>query len=111
MGHSAKFSGLASSELASSEALDVRPVKRGDKESIQLVQGHAKASRHSRPRSMLVKTGVSKFTKKGFNTLAREIDAKFYRKGLLSIATAKYSKVKQAFKKKKLVLKSRRASK
>merc|ERR1739844_45650 len=93
--HCAKYSGLASSA-----ALDVQHSKQGGKETIKLAQGHARASRHRRPPSMLVSMGISKCAEKGLNVLDREIDAKFYRRGMLNIAKTKYLKVKQSFKKK-----------
>lgn len=102
--HALKYSGVAASE-----ALDVRGVKDGDKESIQISQSSAKASRLRRPKSAVVKLGLSKCPKRGLIRLDREVDAKFYRRDLRSVAMQKYTKVQQSFKKKKRTVKSRRA--
>lgn len=102
--HSQKFSGVSSSE-----ALDVRPLKVGKKESIELVQSHSKASRHRRPSAAQVTLGLSKCPKRGLARLDCEIDAKFYRREMLDLARAKYKKVQQSFKTKKRIVKSRRS--
>lgn len=102
--HSQKFSGISASE-----ALNVRPLKRGKKESIELVQSHAKASRQRRPSAAQVSSGLSKCPKRGLSRLEHEVDAKFYRRDLLDLARAKYVKVQQSFKTKKRIVKSRRA--
>lgn len=102
--HSMKFSGLVASE-----ALDVRPVKHGIKESIHLLQSHSKVSRQSRPDARTIVTGLSKCPKKGLARLDCEIDAKFYRRDMHDFAKAKYEKVQQSFKTKKRIVKSRRS--
>lgn len=104
--HALKFSGVAASE-----ALNVRPKKEGKKESIELVQSHAKPSRHRRPDSTLVITGVNKCPKKGLARLDTEIGGKFYRKDLHELARIKYVKVQKSFKKKKVTVRSRRDGK
>mmetsp|Transcript_35366 Transcript_35366/g.75332 ORF Transcript_35366/g.75332 Transcript_35366/m.75332 type:complete len:300 (-) Transcript_35366:218-1117(-) len=104
--HSSKFSGLVSNA-----ALDVRPVKRGDKESIHIIKGHSKASRSLRPRSRAVARGLSKCPRKGFPEIDREVNAKFYRRELHGLARLKYLKVQRSFKKGKATVKSRRAPK
>merc|ERR1712217_515506 len=104
--HSSRFSGLSSVE-----GLDVRPAKNGVKESIQLVQSHTESWKQNRPISTFVTTGLAKGSKKGLQALDREIDARFYRKSLLSMAKEKYVKVKKSFKKKSRNVKSRRVSK
>eukprot|EP00931_Biecheleriopsis_adriatica_P023315 TRINITY_DN14753_c0_g1_i2.p1 TRINITY_DN14753_c0_g1~~TRINITY_DN14753_c0_g1_i2.p1 ORF type:complete len:285 (-),score=79.95 TRINITY_DN14753_c0_g1_i2:150-1004(-) len=102
--HTFQFSGLANAE-----ALDIRPVVKGDKESIELVQSHAKASRKRRPRALLVSTGIQKTKKKGMKKLGRELVAKYYRPGLHNLAKLKLLKIQQSFKKKRSKVKSRRA--
>mmetsp|Transcript_92954 Transcript_92954/g.199355 ORF Transcript_92954/g.199355 Transcript_92954/m.199355 type:complete len:143 (-) Transcript_92954:60-488(-) len=101
-----KFSGLASKNV-----LSVSPVVKGKKESIVLTVRSKKGSRAQRPKSMLVKTALAKDAKKGLATLAKTMDAGFYRKDLVALANAKYAKLKTSFKKKQLVVKSRRAPK
>jgi len=102
--HSMKFSGLVASE-----ALDVRPVKHGKKESIHLLQSHSKTSRQSRPDASSIVTGLSKCPRKGLSRLDCEVDTKFYRRDLHDYARAKYKKVQQSFKTKKRITKSRRS--
>mmetsp|Transcript_120419 Transcript_120419/g.257095 ORF Transcript_120419/g.257095 Transcript_120419/m.257095 type:complete len:143 (+) Transcript_120419:71-499(+) len=101
-----KFSGLASKNV-----LNVSPVVVGKKESIVLTTRNKVGSRAQRPKLMLVKTALKKDTKKGLASLAKTVDTGFYRKDLLSLANAKYTKVKTSFKKKVPVVKSRRAPK
>jgi len=101
--HAARFSGIASTE-----AVDVRPVKAGDKESIVLSQSQAKSSRQRRPSVAILSRGLSKCPSKGLDTLEVELDAKYYRRGLYAIARTKYLKVQKSFKKKKPAVKSRR---
>lgn len=104
--HCAKYSGIVAAE-----ALDVRAVVQADKESIELVQGHAKVSRHQRPASTLVRTGLKKCPERGLRQIDREIETRYYRKSLHTIAREKYIKVQKSFRKKKVVAKSRRARK
>jgi len=104
--NSYKFSGLANTNV-----LDVSPVLNGKKESIQLSTSQKKDSRLSRPHSRVVTVGVKKAEKKGLASLAKVMDAGYYRRDLLSLAQAKYIKIKKSFKKKKLVVKSRRSAK
>jgi len=101
--HSRKFSGLVASE-----AIDVRPVKAGRKESVEIVQSHAKPSRHRRPSSALVTTGISKCAKKGAARLTTEVDTKYYRRDVSDLVQAKYAKIRKTFKTKKRIVKSRR---
>merc|ERR1712060_684794 len=102
--NSFKFSGLANKKV-----LNVSSLTKGKKESVVLTTRHAKASRSARPQSMLLTTGLKKDSKKGLASLAKVIDGKFYRKDLLALAQAKYTKVMASFKKKKTTVKSRRA--
>lgn len=104
--HSRKFSGLANNEV-----LDVRSVKRGEKEAIELVQSHAQASRQQRPAEVEVITGLHKNPAKGLHRLGREVLSKHYRPSLYGLAKLKYLRIKQSFKTKKRVVKSRRAPK
>eukprot|EP00427_Karlodinium_veneficum_P024440 CAMPEP_0169118128 /NCGR_PEP_ID=MMETSP1015-20121227/30830_1 /TAXON_ID=342587 /ORGANISM="Karlodinium micrum, Strain CCMP2283" /LENGTH=141 /DNA_ID=CAMNT_0009180865 /DNA_START=64 /DNA_END=489 /DNA_ORIENTATION=+ len=104
--NSYKFSGLASAQV-----LDVSATTAGKKESIVLTTRHKKGSRSARPGSMLLKNGLNKNEKKGLAALDKVMDAGFYRRDLLDLAKVKYSKVKKSFKKKKVVVKSRRSSK
>merc|ERR1719375_3059997 len=102
--NSYKFSGLASDKV-----LGLSPVISGKKESIVLTTRHAKGSRAARPGSAMVKTGIKKSAKKGLGQLEKTIDQGYYRRDLLELARVKYGKIKQSFKKKKVVVKSRRA--
>jgi len=85
--------------------------KEGKKETIELVQSHAKPSRHRRPDSALVITGLNKCPRKGLARLDTELGGKFYRKDLHELAKIKYVKVHKSFKKKKLPVRSRRLGK
>merc|ERR1712113_942152 len=87
--NSFKFSGLANKKL-----LNIATEKNGRKESIVLTTRHKKGSRASRPESMFIETGIKKDSKKGLEQLSKVIDAGFYRKDLLDLATAKYAKIK-----------------
>ncbi|CAE8658320.1 unnamed protein product [Polarella glacialis] len=104
--NSFKYSGLANTKV-----INVSPVIKGKKESIVLTQGHLKASRRLRPGTMLVQSGVKKSAKKAVAAITKTIAGKFYRVDLLDQALVKYNKIKQSFKKRKLVVKSRRAQK
>jgi len=104
--HAFKYCGLSSRE-----ALNVRPVKRGAKESIELVQSKAKTSQLRRPRAAFMTTGLSKCPKQGLHRLKMELQAKFYRRDLHALAVQKYLKLQRSFKTKKQSLKSRRAGK
>lgn len=104
--HTFQFSGLANDQ-----ALDVRPVKVGSKERVELVQSSASGVSQRRPASLLVATGLKKCAKKGTNKLGMEVAAKFYRSGLHGLTRLKYLKVLQSFKKKKRTVRSRRAAK
>ena len=64
-----------------------------------------------RPASLYVETGLSKKAGDASSSLDKVISAGFYRRDLLELAKAKYAKVKTSFKKKKVVVKSRRAGK
>mmetsp|Transcript_114343 Transcript_114343/g.179980 ORF Transcript_114343/g.179980 Transcript_114343/m.179980 type:complete len:134 (+) Transcript_114343:2-403(+) len=104
--NSYKFSGLASASV-----LNVSSETKGKKESIVLTTRHKKGSRASRPGSMLLETGVNKNEKKGLAALDKVMEAGFYRRDLVDLAKVKYGKIKKSFKKKKLVVKSRRSAK
>mmetsp|Transcript_29751 Transcript_29751/g.65010 ORF Transcript_29751/g.65010 Transcript_29751/m.65010 type:complete len:144 (+) Transcript_29751:64-495(+) len=104
--NSYKFSGLASAKV-----LNVSSKVAGKKEMIVLTTRHSKGSRSVRPKSMLLAKGLKKATKKGVEGLGKVMGAGFYRPDLLDLATAKYNKLKTSFKKKALVVKSRRATK
>lgn len=103
--NSYKYSGLGG------KVLDVKAVKTGQKEKIILVTSNKKKSRSIRPASMFVETGLSKKAGDASSSLDKVVSAGFYRRDLLELAKAKYAKVKTSFKKKKLVVKSRRAGK
>eukprot|EP00446_Apocalathium_sp_SHHI-4_P067036 CAMPEP_0177538352 /NCGR_PEP_ID=MMETSP0369-20130122/58333_1 /TAXON_ID=447022 ORGANISM="Scrippsiella hangoei-like, Strain SHHI-4" /NCGR_SAMPLE_ID=MMETSP0369 /ASSEMBLY_ACC=CAM_ASM_000364 /LENGTH=137 /DNA_ID=CAMNT_0019021161 /DNA_START=15 /DNA_END=424 /DNA_ORIENTATION=+ len=100
--NSYKFSGLASSNV-----LDISGKNSGAKESIMMTTSHKKASRHARPGSILLSTGVKKSSKKGLAQISKALEGGFYRRDLMEVARAKYVKVKTSFKKKKVVFKSR----
>lgn len=101
--HCKKFSGLATTQ-----ALDVRAVTQGIKESIELVQTPVKHFR--KPTAQVVTSGLSKCPQQGLYRLGREVDARFYRRSLLPLARLKYLKVQQSFKKtKRPIARSRRA--
>lgn len=102
--HSFQYSGLANPD-----PLDVRPIKKGAKESIELVQSHPKDSHRQSPSSMLVSTGLHKCVKRGLRRLDREMLGACYRPGLHRLARLKYLRVQQSFKKKKPQVSSRRA--
>eukprot|EP00930_Biecheleria_cincta_P013219 TRINITY_DN11906_c0_g1_i1.p1 TRINITY_DN11906_c0_g1~~TRINITY_DN11906_c0_g1_i1.p1 ORF type:complete len:327 (-),score=62.12 TRINITY_DN11906_c0_g1_i1:100-1005(-) len=104
--HSFQYSGLANPD-----ALDVRPVTKGAKESIELVQSHPKDSKRQSPASMLISTGLHKCVKRGLKRLDREVLGASYRPGLYGLARQKYLRVQRSFKKKKPQVKSRRAKK
>uniref|UniRef100_A0A7S2J2U4 Ribosomal eL28/Mak16 domain-containing protein n=1 Tax=Zooxanthella nutricula TaxID=1333877 RepID=A0A7S2J2U4_9DINO len=103
---SSKFSGIAAAKV-----LDISSKKTGDKETIILTSSHKKGSRLQRPGSRLLTTGLKKQAKKGLAQVDKIVDAGFYRRDLLAIAKTKYDKVRASFKKKKVVVKSRRAPK
>mmetsp|Transcript_50834 Transcript_50834/g.129106 ORF Transcript_50834/g.129106 Transcript_50834/m.129106 type:complete len:141 (-) Transcript_50834:68-490(-) len=104
--HSFKFSGLANSKV-----LDVSSKKVGSKEKIMLTTHHKKGSRVHRPGSILLAAGLSKSTKKGLQQVTKATEGSFNRRDLMELAKIKFQKVKTSFKKKKLVFKSRRATK
>lgn len=102
--HSLQFSGLATEQ-----ALDVRPVKTGDRETVQLIQSHAKVSTQRRPSACHVTTGLKKSCQQGQKKLEMELLAGSYRPGMHGLARLKYLKVLQSFKKKKAKVSSRRS--
>jgi large subunit ribosomal protein L28e len=104
--NSYKFSGLASAQV-----LNVASVKTGSKESIILTTRNKKASRSARPARLYVENGINKQAKKGLQALDKVMDAGYYRRDLLDLAKIKYAKIKKSFKRKKMVVKSRRVSK
>eukprot|EP00443_Scrippsiella_acuminata_P093277 CAMPEP_0115427308 /NCGR_PEP_ID=MMETSP0271-20121206/29380_1 /TAXON_ID=71861 /ORGANISM="Scrippsiella trochoidea, Strain CCMP3099" /LENGTH=142 /DNA_ID=CAMNT_0002852337 /DNA_START=7 /DNA_END=435 /DNA_ORIENTATION=- len=101
-----KFSGLANAK-----ALNVSVHKTGQKETILLTSINPRASRSQRPGSRLVQAGVKKQAAKGFAQIAKATEGSLYRRDLLQLAQEKYRRVKTSLKKKKLVVKSRRAGK
>ena len=103
--NSYKYSGLGG------KVLNVKSVTNGSKEKIILVTSNKKASRARRPAAMYVETGLSKKGGDASAALDKTISAGFYRRDLLELAKAKYAKLKTSFKKKKLVVKSRRVAK
>jgi len=90
---------------------ELETAKTGQKEAIILTTKTKKGSRTQRPKSILLETGIKKQDKKGLEQVAKIMDAGFYRRDLLQLAKTKYEKVKASFKKKKFVVKSRRAGK
>ncbi|CAE8589256.1 unnamed protein product [Polarella glacialis] len=104
--NSFRFSGLANKKVV---GLDAK--LSGKKESIILTTKSKKTSRSYRPRGILLETGIKKGPKKGLAQLKKVMEAGFYRQDLMSLALTKYTKIKQSFKKRKLVVKSRRAGK
>lgn len=104
--HAQRFSGIAADQV-----IDVVGTKDGAKESIGLLQSHASASRHRRPGSRIVKTGLNKCPAKGLEQLEVELEDKVYQKSLKGLAFEKYAKIQQSYKKKKPVVKSRKVKK
>lgn len=104
--HAQRFSGIASDQV-----IDVVGTKDGAKESIELLQSHSKSSRHRRPGSRVVKTGLNKCPAKGLEQIEVELEDKLYQKSMKGLAFEKYAKIQQSYKKKKPVVKSRRAKK
>jgi len=107
-----KFSGLLGGMTFS-----IAPEKKGDKESIVMITAGKKSMR---PKNRLVKTTLSKNTKKGLAQIEAEIigphhslspSLPLYRKDLLDLAKVKYAKIKTSFKKKARKVNSRRAKK
>merc|ERR1712190_24773 len=103
--NSFKFSGLANKQV-----LDVAPKITGKKETIVMTTRNKKDEKAFQPKRMILDTGLKKQSKKGLAAVAKVMDAGYYRRDLLDLATTKYAKVKRSFKKKKVVVKSRRAS-
>mmetsp|Transcript_50741 Transcript_50741/g.91378 ORF Transcript_50741/g.91378 Transcript_50741/m.91378 type:complete len:144 (-) Transcript_50741:78-509(-) len=101
-----RFSSIANKQVV---GLDAKIV--GKKESIILTTKSKKTSRSLRPVTILQQTGIKKGAKKGVAQLKKVMEAGFYRQDLMSLALTKYTKIKQSFKKRKLVVKSRRAGK
>lgn len=81
--HSSKYSALANIQ-----ALDVRPVKTGAKEAIELIQSSAKSGSQQRPKARLTKMGLKKCPKKGLRQLDIELVGKNYRRDLVELARA-----------------------
>jgi hypothetical protein len=105
--HSASFSGIASTE-----SVDVRSKKsRKGRETVELAQSHARSSRLARPPRAVVTKGLSKCTKKGLQQIHTELSGRHYRKAMQELAELKYTKIKHTFKKKKVIVKSRRSKK
>merc|ERR1712217_406725 len=101
-----KFSGLANKQV-----LDVCPKLNGKKESIMLTTRNKKQEKAVQPKRMILQTGLKKQSKKGLAAVAKAMDAGYYRRDLLDLATSKYIKIKKSFMKKRVAAKSRRASK
>merc|ERR1719436_210374 len=104
--NSFRFSGLANKNV-----LNVSPTLTGKKEKVTFTTRHVKASRAFRPRTMLLKTGLNKQSKKGIAAIEKAILGGYYRRDLVNSAKEKYMKVLKSFKKKKLTIRSRRAPK
>ena len=104
--NSYKYSGLANKNV-----LDIAPVKKGTRETVILTTSSKKVSRGQRPASRLVKTGVRKQSKKALSALEKKLSGGYYRRDLLELAKVKYAKITKSFKKKKVVVKSRRSGK
>eukprot|EP00442_Polarella_glacialis_P055824 CAMPEP_0115089696 /NCGR_PEP_ID=MMETSP0227-20121206/24881_1 /TAXON_ID=89957 /ORGANISM="Polarella glacialis, Strain CCMP 1383" /LENGTH=143 /DNA_ID=CAMNT_0002480487 /DNA_START=92 /DNA_END=523 /DNA_ORIENTATION=- len=101
-----RFSSIANKQVV---GLDAKIV--GKKESIILTTKSKKASRSYRPGTVMQQTGIKKGAKKGVAQLKKVMEAGFYRPDMISLALAKYNKIKTSFKKSKVVVKSRRAGK
>merc|ERR1711957_855707 len=104
--NSYKFNGLVNKN-----ALDVSSEMVDKKEKVLITTRHAQWSRSFRPKSMLVKKGLKKQSKKGLAAIQKTILAGYYRRDLLDVAKLKYAKVMASFKKRKVVVKSRRVTK
>ncbi|CAK0867772.1 unnamed protein product [Prorocentrum cordatum] len=103
--HSFKFSGLANRQV-----VGLASARNGKKESIVLTTRQKKEAKAASPSSQYLEKGIKKAPKKGAAQLEKAMGAGFYRKDLLDLALAKYAKINTSFKKKKLVVKSRRAA-
>merc|ERR1719215_1747240 len=101
-----KFSGIASKKV-----LDISVKKTGQKETIVMTTSNKKGSKAQRPGLMLCESGVKKSSKKGLAKVAKATGGSFYRRDLQELAEKKYARVKTSLKKKKVVVKSRRAGK
>lgn len=100
---------LGSSAITGDRPLDVRPVRDGIKERIELIQGSAKPSNRRCPGKVLVRRGVSKCPGRGIAQLQAELEAGQYPQYLIELAFEKYAKIHLSFRKKERVVKSRRA--
>merc|ERR1712039_171555 len=98
--NSFKYSGLANKHV-----LNVSPKLTGKKESIVMTTRNKKDEKVFQPKRMILETGLKKQSKKGLAAVAKAMDAGYYRRDLLDLATTKYTKVKKSFKKRKLVVK------
>eukprot|EP00927_Polykrikos_kofoidii_P047144 TRINITY_DN4122_c0_g1_i5.p1 TRINITY_DN4122_c0_g1~~TRINITY_DN4122_c0_g1_i5.p1 ORF type:complete len:143 (+),score=28.81 TRINITY_DN4122_c0_g1_i5:67-495(+) len=98
-----KFSGLVGGD-----SFGLVSSKQGIKESIVLIK-RSKIAKQNRPQRRLFKAVLPKSTKKGLEALDRHLSSQFYRKDLVELAKTKYMKIKKSFKKKKVVVKSRRS--
>ena len=101
-----KYSGLANRKV-----LDVKALKTGEREKILLTTSHKVDSRLNRPTRTFLQTGLAKNTKKGLIALEKKMKGGLYRKDLFDLAQKKFKKIKDSFKKKKWVIKSRRVKK
>merc|ERR1712060_1046318 len=99
------------SGLANKQVLDIAPKITGKKETIMMTTRNKKSEKAIQPKRMILDTGLKKQSKKGLAAIAKAMDAGYYRRDLLDLATTKYSKVRRSFKKKKIEVKSRRVSK
>merc|ERR1712186_307250 len=97
--NSFKYSGLANKNV-----LDVAPKLTGKKEAIVMTTRNKKDGKAFQPKRMILDTGLKKQSKKGLAAVAKVMDAGYYRRDLLDLATTKYAKVKRSFKKKKVVV-------
>jgi hypothetical protein len=103
--HCGRYSGLTGT------ALDVCQTKIGSKEGIELIRTSGSSTQQRHPDRMSLKIGLHKNPMKGLHTVQRQVEERRYRKSLSQIAMQKYLKVQQSFKKKKRIVKSRRAQK
>merc|ERR1712060_581204 len=87
--NSFKFSGLANKQV-----LGLSSKTSGKKESIVLTTRNHKDEKAFQPERMLLETGLKKQTTKGLAALGKAMDALYYRRDLMYLATAKYIKIK-----------------
>ena len=67
-----------------------------------MTTSHGKKSRAVRPKSMMLKTGLPKSSKKALAAIDKAVNAGYYRRDLAALAKAKYIKMRNSFYKKTL---------